>query len=220
LHYELRPYVPDFGRWLVRDPIGERGGVNNYNFALNSLLNHFDYLGLEESATDEDLVTDGAGNKCCEDDLQEVSIKVDYRDNGGDTFGHAWVSTPNYQRGFYPGENCQCDGQAVFGTENGQVVDDSNRDKVDEEYVYKVCPATVSALDQSIQAIGEVDQDYAVFNDVWGQNCCGWACAQLENIGLTPPFDSDTVGLIPKYEYDPQYPSNYGTPDTYYGLGF
>jgi hypothetical protein len=39
-------YSPELGRWLSRDPIGERGGLNIYGFALNSPVIFFDYLGL------------------------------------------------------------------------------------------------------------------------------------------------------------------------------
>jgi RHS repeat-associated core domain len=46
LHYELRPYSPSFGRFLPRDPIGERGGLNLYGFVRNTSLNSFDRFGL------------------------------------------------------------------------------------------------------------------------------------------------------------------------------
>jgi hypothetical protein len=35
------------GRWIRRDPLGERGGVNFYAFVLNDGINKWDYLGLE-----------------------------------------------------------------------------------------------------------------------------------------------------------------------------
>ncbi len=33
--YLARPYDPNMGRWLSRDPIGEEGGVNLYGFVGN-----------------------------------------------------------------------------------------------------------------------------------------------------------------------------------------
>jgi hypothetical protein len=40
-------YDPNIGRWLSRDPIMERGGVNLLGFVGNDSLNSTDYLGLD-----------------------------------------------------------------------------------------------------------------------------------------------------------------------------
>jgi RHS repeat-associated protein len=45
-YYGYRFYSPVLGRWLNRDPIGERGGRNLYNFVFNSGINIIDKLGL------------------------------------------------------------------------------------------------------------------------------------------------------------------------------
>jgi RHS repeat-associated protein len=41
-----RYYHPTIGRWLSRDPIGERGGANLYAMAWNNIVNNIDWLGL------------------------------------------------------------------------------------------------------------------------------------------------------------------------------
>ena len=41
-----RPYDPDLGRWLSRDPIGETGGINLYGYVGNNPVNATDPLGL------------------------------------------------------------------------------------------------------------------------------------------------------------------------------
>src|SRR5205823_14223205 len=41
-----RAYDPDLGRWLSRDPIGERGGINLYGYVGNTPANLTDRLGL------------------------------------------------------------------------------------------------------------------------------------------------------------------------------
>jgi hypothetical protein len=43
--YGYRYYHPQLGRWISRDPIGERGGLNLYGFVGNNGLNKIDYFG-------------------------------------------------------------------------------------------------------------------------------------------------------------------------------
>ncbi len=45
LYYGYRYYNPSTGRWLSRDPIEERGGINLYGFVENAALNASDVLG-------------------------------------------------------------------------------------------------------------------------------------------------------------------------------
>jgi RHS repeat-associated protein len=46
LYYGLRYYNPSTGRWISRDPIGERGGLNLYGMVNNDSINRWDFLGL------------------------------------------------------------------------------------------------------------------------------------------------------------------------------
>lgn len=41
-----RLYDPDLGRWISRDPVGERGGPNLYEYVLNDSINLVDLFGL------------------------------------------------------------------------------------------------------------------------------------------------------------------------------
>ncbi len=45
-YYGYRYYLPELGRWVNRDPIGERGGVNLYTFVSNVPTSGFDLFGL------------------------------------------------------------------------------------------------------------------------------------------------------------------------------
>jgi len=45
VYYNYRYYSSDLGRWLSRDPIGEKGGVNLYMFCYNNTILLYDYLG-------------------------------------------------------------------------------------------------------------------------------------------------------------------------------
>ena len=42
-----RPYDPNLGRWIQRDPIGERGGLNLYGYVQNNPIVKTDPLGLD-----------------------------------------------------------------------------------------------------------------------------------------------------------------------------
>jgi len=46
-YYGRRYYSPELGRWMSRDPIGEKGGIGLYGFCGNSALRAWDYLGLD-----------------------------------------------------------------------------------------------------------------------------------------------------------------------------
>jgi RHS repeat-associated protein len=46
-YYLYRFYDPNIQRWLNQDPIGERGGINLYQFVANSPINTADPLGLD-----------------------------------------------------------------------------------------------------------------------------------------------------------------------------
>jgi RHS repeat-associated protein len=45
-YYLYRFYDPNLQRWLNRDPIGERGGINLFEYADNTPMNTIDSLGL------------------------------------------------------------------------------------------------------------------------------------------------------------------------------
>jgi RHS repeat-associated protein len=47
-YYGYRHYSPELGRWLSRDPIAERGGINLYGMVGNDAVNLVDPWGLEK----------------------------------------------------------------------------------------------------------------------------------------------------------------------------
>jgi RHS repeat-associated protein len=63
-YYGLRYYSPSLGRFLNRDPIEEKGGLNLYGFCGNNGVNRWDYLGMDppnESHTYAWVSTVGSG---------------------------------------------------------------------------------------------------------------------------------------------------------------
>jgi RHS repeat-associated protein len=51
--YTFRAYDPTLQRWLSHDPIGERGGINLYDFVRNNSLSAADPLGLDVISVDD-----------------------------------------------------------------------------------------------------------------------------------------------------------------------
>jgi RHS repeat-associated protein len=70
VYYGLRYYAPWLGRFLNKDPISERGGLNLYAFCENDGVNHWDYLGMNPpfrgfapvSPVDPNIMRIGAAN--------------------------------------------------------------------------------------------------------------------------------------------------------------
>ncbi len=48
----FRNYNPELGRWMQRDPIGYRGGVNLYGYVKSQPMNYVDTMGLEPEPRD------------------------------------------------------------------------------------------------------------------------------------------------------------------------
>ena len=55
-YYGFRYYDANMGRWLNRDPINEDGGVNLFQFVLNSPINLYDVLGTTSGVVQEIIV--------------------------------------------------------------------------------------------------------------------------------------------------------------------
>jgi RHS repeat-associated protein len=52
-YYGYRFYLPELGRWVNRDPIEERGGINQYSAMFNNAISLFDPFGLKITGKDK-----------------------------------------------------------------------------------------------------------------------------------------------------------------------
>ena len=58
-YYGYRFYNPALRRWLTRDPIGERGGINLYGFVGNNPVNWIDPFGLAGEPSGNEYIPPG-----------------------------------------------------------------------------------------------------------------------------------------------------------------
>ena len=80
-------YDPNIGRWINRDPIFEKGGVNLYGFVGNDGVDRNDILGLERFDLKYSVAESGPGVNLAsfQDVLDAVTKAVDkYSDDGND----------------------------------------------------------------------------------------------------------------------------------------
>ena len=76
LLYGYRYYMPQTGKWLNRDPIGESGGSNLYHFNFSDSINYWDLLGL---------------SSCSEGESKILSSKQNVRPNTSTHFGNSYL---------------------------------------------------------------------------------------------------------------------------------
>ena len=94
-YYGYRYLKPKFTRWLNRDPIKERGGLDLYGFVENNPINKFDYLGLwkDHRAQTRDMFNslDFSVNEECKKKILDRLIKANKgQDNPLNKWSPVW----------------------------------------------------------------------------------------------------------------------------------
>ncbi len=74
--YQMRKYRPEIGRWLSRDPIGERGGMNEFLYCENTPLRNVDGIGHKCKLVSGPKIVSGAEWKATK--IRFKKINVDY----------------------------------------------------------------------------------------------------------------------------------------------
>ena len=92
IYYNYRHYSPSLGRWLSRDPIEEKGGLNLYAFCKNNGINIWDFLG----------------EKCCLITVHPNWFRGDEKSPGGHSIfscGDGNAISGTVYISYFPGDN-------------------------------------------------------------------------------------------------------------------
>jgi RHS repeat-associated protein len=86
-YYGYRYYDPMTSRWLSRDPIGEKGGVNLYAFVKNKIIIAIDILGIKTFSFEQSEMTASGGRTHGKEKIADIDIDVTEDTSGytGDT---------------------------------------------------------------------------------------------------------------------------------------
>ena len=187
----IRYYNPVDGRWINRDPIGERGGINLFGFISNRPVEWIDLLGLMKNKVPDDF-----GAKCCESEMKTISIvynpTVGSVEDGSfkiTSFGHAGLQTPTQTAGFSPTESASKENPNSPGSVHPE---DPNGFSGKKDY--RACPSSVDKLDKWIKDQKDKSPKYNAYNN-GNRNCIGWACQGIKETGGKPPYDPQTAPL-------------------------
>jgi len=180
LYYGYRYYDPSTGRWLSRDPIWERGGINLYGFVNNDPVGGVDYFGLfcckgqwynpfTHCCRRGKIIKRGridTGIRLCSAPTQ-TEPKVD----------HVWLEGDGWSAGFYPNG-------ATDGTLPGQVMkpDPASKraGKVCDPVLLDPCHHDIDTFKNCLQTyISNTSANPPIYALI-GFNCVVW-----RSVGLT-----------------------------------
>jgi len=93
-YFGFRFYSAELGQWLNRDPIGERGGINLYNFVGNNPVMRRDPFGLDTAMPVDGSDCPNYENQGRAEENRQVPQEYDqYGEQGDNDYYDGWVKT-------------------------------------------------------------------------------------------------------------------------------
>jgi len=89
--YLYRWYAPEIQRWVNRDPIGEKGGINLYSYVRNAPVNLIDPLGKSWMSSCGYFLCSRAAAGSANSDVQRSGINGNDDRGGGNAFRHCLI---------------------------------------------------------------------------------------------------------------------------------
>jgi RHS repeat-associated protein len=188
--YRARYYSSTFQRFISEDPLGLRGGINEYSYVLNNPSNYLDPMGLDVTVTQ-------------------------YAGVDGNPAGHIGLvvnGDPNQTNGFYPVSDAAAVAQAFGGRPTPGYVkpDDPNNDRIIED---TITIYTSPEEDAAIQAYIDKMRANPGMWYMFGRNCATFveqALAAGHRGSSTTSFPRWLMRSLHR-EYDGQAPPTFPT---------
>jgi len=206
-HARARQYDSRLGRFITRDQLNFISGMNLYfpYYVPGSLDPSGHYP--EKECCASDMVTDGAGEKCCYDQLTTVEIRAEVPANsvrsrwarvlrgGIPPTGHAFLSGPRLHPGgsdsigFYPGLG------GFLGGGPGEFMDDTFHD-YDTAIPFQACPRSLSRIRNRISR--DYRSDPFPSYHLGEIQYASWSCQVMRDSGFDVP-----VNPVPPFPTEP-----------------
>ncbi len=163
VYYLYRYYEPNLQRWVNSDPIGERGGINLYQFVFNEPVHRADLYGL--SAADVEKILD-----TCNKTIKELT-DAGKRSNSGDL--------NNLRRTLGDKKKMGCGEQAAYLSDKLQKTQTDDSWTINAAYVHQF---PIPTPHQFLILKSDNDDDPILYLDPWNGTCGKKPPANISNI--------------------------------------
>jgi len=190
----LRWYVPDLGRWLNRDPIGENGGINLYGYVGNNPVNLVDLFGLSQ----QDVNSIFSGYNQATTSMNQAGYRYGFfppfSSANSDISGRWWNLF--YWTPWYNGKGWECYSQSKY------LAQQLNSQQYDDQWTI----ITVTRPDLThtwVEATSNNPSDPSIRLDPWWGNVSQQPASISSSPSAFPPISNTTVNNIPTVTIPP-----------------